>query len=232
MKKSGVITILACLLIAGAVSYVLISKDTEAKIEKVSVTLETDIANTGVIVDGEKQKQLVSDQLNFGELPVGTTIQGEAYFYWGETISEAVSVQAGKEMYDITPEIPVLADHRKALISDIIRTFAKERLLILVTKDPDVLTNVSDQLKNTYIEKLENNSLVDAESLEVQIDFEQMIYEPGPDYQDKLVVPVTFVNQILTEKGAEPSEVKNVVKLTMLYEQAYKYWEVIGEEEL
>ncbi|MEN2766070.1 TcaA 3rd/4th domain-containing protein [Ornithinibacillus xuwenensis] len=201
-------------------------------VEKVPVTLVTDITDTSITINGEDQPQSVSDQLNFGELPVGTTIQGERYFYWGETKSKVYTVEAGIEVYDITANIPVLEDSFKVLISDIIHTFAKQRLFTLINRDRDLLTNVSKQLKDKYNKKMSVTEITGGESLDVKINFEKMLYEPGPDYTEKLLVPVTFVNEIITDENSVPYEVEQEVILTLLYDQAYKYWVIIQEEEL
>ncbi|WP_186577956.1 TcaA 3rd/4th domain-containing protein [Aquibacillus kalidii] len=248
MKKSRILLTLFFYLVIGVSTYWVASiiyeepdqsfrgtvinlpEETEFK-EKVPVTLVSNITHTSFYIDGERQSTL-ANRLYLGEVPVGATIEGKADFYWGEMKSEKQTIQYGKKEYDITPNIPVMDKGMKTIFNEIIHTFAKERLLILVNKNPDLLTNVSDQLKNRYIEQMANTRIIEAKSKDVIINLKGTIYEQGPDYTDKLVVPVTFVNQITTEDGRVPEEVTQEVKLTLLYEQAYRYWEVIEEEEL
>lgn len=92
-----------------------------------TVSVNSDIPNTKVLVNGKESGESISENTVFGPVKDGIKLQGLAEFPWGEGKSEAVTVQSETtEEYNLTPN-PIVNDEMKEKIKSLINDFAKNR---------------------------------------------------------------------------------------------------------
>lgn len=163
--------------------------------ETVSVSSET--PNTVLYVNDEKSEKTFHDETEFGPVKDGITLKGVAEFPWGKGESKPVTIgkdDSSDETYDLTPQ-PITKDKMQKNIKSVINKFAKNRITSQVKQKPDLLKNVSDNLKKEYTKTIENydeDHYVKGKALGTRIDFSRVSYENGSGGVNLIHIPVEF----------------------------------------
>ena len=199
-----------------------------------TITLNSDIPNTTLLVNGKKSDETISEGTEFGPVKGGITIQGVADFPWGKGKSKKVVVKDDASSYDVTPN-PIVNDDMKNNIKVVINDFAKNRITAKVEKNPDMLKNVSDNVKKDYTEQIESyddKNYFEGKALGTRIDFSEATYENGSGGNQLIHIPVEFhekSREVYEYVDTDLEEEYVEEKVTLQYDEKKKRW-IIQEE--
>ncbi|XIH46935.1 hypothetical protein C1N65_28395 (plasmid) [Priestia aryabhattai] len=202
-----------------------------------AVTVNSQIANTELLVNGDKSKEDISKETNISPIKDGTTLQGVVNFPWGEGKSKVVKIESNSKSkkYDLTPN-PIFDENTKVDVKTAINDYATDRMAARTTKDIKQLKNVSDSIKKSYIEEIQNyddNNYLKGEALGTRIDFSNVEYKKSSGGKSALVIPVEF-----HEKTTNVYEFADSISeedfseeiLTLRYDKVNKNWIIAKDE--
>ncbi|WP_396278736.1 TcaA 3rd/4th domain-containing protein, partial [Bacillus paralicheniformis] len=202
-----------------------------------TVSVNSDIPNTKVLVDGKESGESISENTEFGPVKDGIKLQGVAEFPWGEGKSEAVTVQSDTtEEYNLTPN-PIVNDDMREKLKSQINDFAKDRNEAKVKKDANKLKNVSDNLKKSYIDVIKNydkENYYEGKALGTRIDFSKVTYENGSGGKQLIHIPVEFhlkSREVYEFMDSELEENFDEEIVTLQYDEEKKSWIIEGEKD-
>ncbi|MEW5552156.1 hypothetical protein ABGT22_19830 [Peribacillus frigoritolerans] len=195
-----------------------------------TVPVSVDIPIT-LSVNG-KETQEIKDDVEFGPVKDGITLQGVTEFPWGKGKSEPQKVEINSEkQYNLAPN-PIVDETIKKQITTVINNFYKNSIAAKVKKDPNLLTNVSDHLKSEYTKIIERYDgdirYFKGEALGTRIDFSQVICRID-EGSYLLEIPVEYheksnesVLSLYTEKHSKKL-------ITLKYDEKQKSWLIENE---
>lgn len=159
-----------------------------------TVTVSSKIPNTKLLVNGKNVNKNIYKGVELGPVKKGLTLQGVVRFPWGKGKSETKTIEDAENEYILTPS-PVTDDSMKENIVSVINNYAKNYIKAKVKQNPDILTNVSDNLKKYYTETIEyfdEENYFEGKAIGTRIAFSRVEYEQGSGGIYLLHIPVEF----------------------------------------
>lgn len=195
-----------------------------------TVPVSIDIPTT-LLVNGKKTKE-IEDDVQFGPVKDGITLQGVTEFPWGKGKSELQKVEIkSKKQYNLAPN-PIVDETIKKQITTVINDFYKNSIAAKVNKDPNQLTNVSDHLKLEYTKTIErydgNIRYFKGDALGTRIDFSQVTCRIDKGSY-LLEIPVEYHEK--SEEGYLSLLQEKFLKklITLKYNEKQKNWLIENE---
>ncbi|MCY8232278.1 TcaA 3rd/4th domain-containing protein [Priestia endophytica] len=198
-----------------------------------TVTVSSDVPNTTLMINGEKEGEEFTRNTEFGPVKDGIKLQGIVKFPWGEGKSKEVTVDSNKQSYEITPD-PIVNKKTKEDVKKTINEFAKNKINSLVQKDANKLTNVSDNIKKDYTETIgyyDEDTYFEGKALGTRIDFSKVEYEKGSGGVDLIHIPVEFhekTRDVYSSIDTDLEEDFEESNVTLEYDEKKKSWIIYG----
>ncbi|MEH6867848.1 TcaA 3rd/4th domain-containing protein [Priestia megaterium] len=202
-----------------------------------AVTVNSSIPDTKLLLNGEKSKNDISKETNVSPIKDGTTLQGVVDFPWGEGKSKVVKIESNSnsKAYDLTPN-PIFDKSIKVDVKTAINDFARNRMAARTKKDINQLKDVSDSIKKSYIEEIQNyddNNYLEGQVLGTRIDFSKVEYKNEAGGSKVLVIPVEFhekTTNVYEFADSISEEDFNEEILTLKYDKQNKKWIIESED--
>ncbi|NPC93502.1 hypothetical protein HOO54_14970 [Bacillus sp. WMMC1349] len=202
-----------------------------------TVNVSSSIPNTELLVNGKKTGTQIKETTSFGPVKDGITLQGAVEFPWGEGKSELVKIGSTESYkgYDLTPD-PIVNHDVKDNIKTAINDFAKNRISAKSSKDIKKLKNVSENLKKSYTETIndyDSKKYFEGKALGTRIDFSAAKYENGSGGSQLIHIPVEFhekSREVYEYIDTEMEEKFSEESITLEYDQNKKTWMIQNEE--
>ncbi|WP_010532493.1 TcaA 3rd/4th domain-containing protein [Lentibacillus jeotgali] len=214
-------------------------------LEGETVQVESDIPNTYLMLNGERQDVNLSDQNSFGPVEDGLEIQGVKEFPWGTLKSDPQEISSSEENqeeetsvfnsndegYDLTPK--VLTEDMQEQVKTIINGYAKQSIQAKSEQNAGVLENVSDNIRKEFtqtIQGYDGERYFEGEALGTRIDFSQVTYEQGEGGSHNLTIPVEFhenSREVYEYVDTELEEVFSEQTVTLTYNEENQNWTIM-----
>lgn len=207
--------------------------EVEIKSEGETTDLKSLYPQTKIVINGKQTNKLVKDFQKFGPVSQdgSMTISGETQMPWGVEKSFEENIKG--VYYDLTPQ--TISGSVRKEVTNIINNYAKQQLTAKIQKNSKVFTNISDELKEYWIEEIDDIQYYtfSGKVHDCKIDFHKVKYHPSAD-ENLINVQVPFqYHQTVSSKRTDWSgsnetkeEYKDVLA-DLQYNKTTKQWTVM-----